>query len=252
MQPFETTDEIFKNVSVSFIWILQWLKITSHQRAFWFHFVSTYFIRAPIQPNAPSSLFLMSRISPLHSGHCSAMAHRASSSAPWVSGSGSERHWTSLLRIFLSQPSSRIRMVIHGCARTQLPKAWRLSLHSSAASSHLSSQVRLTFIGPGAELESKAPRRKRRAVEKKRFWLASTWPERWGKENFYPFIDGGSEIVLTIISFRRNVPFIVETFNSCFFIEPKMVRWKSHDLVILCKKMEGLVHTGGRTDHFSI
>lgn len=169
MQPFETTDEIFKNVSVSFIWILQWLKITSHQRAFWFHFVSTYFIRAPIQPNAPSSLFLMSRISPLHSGHCSAMAHRASSSAPWVSGSGSERHWTSLLRIFLSQPSSRIRMVIHGCARTQLPKAWRLSLHSSAASSHLSSQVRLTFIGPGAELESKAPRRKRRAVEKKRF-----------------------------------------------------------------------------------
>lgn len=135
-----------------------------------------------MHPNAPSSLFLMSRISPLHSGHCSAMAHRASSSAPWVSGSGSVRHWTSLLRMFLSQPSSRIRMVIHGWARTQLPKAWRLSRHSSAASSHLSSQVRLTFIGPGAELESRAPRRKRRAVEKNRLWPASTEPEGWGEK----------------------------------------------------------------------
>lgn len=165
-----------RNISISLIFIFPWLKI-SHQRPLWFHFVSMYFIRAPIHPSAPSSLFLMSRISPLHSGHCSAMAHRASSSAPWVSGSGSERHWTSLLRMFLSQPSSLIRMVIHGWDRTQLPRAWRLSLHSSAASSHRSSQVRLTFIGPGAELESSAPRRKRRAVEKNRLWLASTEPE---------------------------------------------------------------------------
>lgn len=145
------------------------------------HFASTDCFRFLMDLNAPSSFLIMYPMSSLQAGHCSAMAHRASSTAPCVCWSGSVLHWASMPSMSLSQPSSLTRVVIQGWARMQPPRAWRLNLQSSEASSQLSAQLGLTLTGPGLEPESRALRRKRRAVEKKRLWPASTEPG--GKKN---------------------------------------------------------------------
>lgn len=141
-----------------------------------FYFTPTDFFSFLREIKAPLSFLMASPISTLHTGHWSAMAHRASSSAPCVCCSGSALHWLSMASVCLSQPSSRTRLPIQGWARTQSPRACRLSLHSSAASSQLSAQPRLTLTGPGLEPESRAPRRNRRAEEKNRLCPASTEP----------------------------------------------------------------------------
>lgn len=124
----------------------------------------------------------MCLISSLQAGHCSAIAHKTSSKAPSVCWSGSAQHWANKPTTCLSQPSSLASVTIHGWARTQPPSACRPSLHSSAVSSQLSSQLELIFRGPGLEPESRALRRKRRAVEKNLLWPASPEPRKHSKE----------------------------------------------------------------------
>lgn len=143
-------------------------------------FVVRDFLRLSMLPKAPLALlFRRTLISCRQNGHWSATAQRASSSAPWVWGSGRVLQEPSMARVWLSQPSSLTRVMIQGWAFTQPPRACRPSLHSSPASSHHSSQAGLTLTGPGPELESRAPRRNRRAAEKNRLWLASTGAGTW-------------------------------------------------------------------------
>ncbi len=124
------------------------------------------------------TLLTSSLMSLWHTGHCLAMAHRTSSRASCEGWSGRRPLDPSRVKMFCSHPSSRIRVVIQGWARTQPPKACRLSLQSSPASSQWSSQRVLICAGLEACPDCTALRRKDRTEEKKRRWPSSTGSAR--------------------------------------------------------------------------
>ncbi len=120
------------------------------------------------------TLLTSSLMSLRHTGHCLAMAHRTSSRASCEGWSGRRPLDPSRVNMFCSHPSSLTRVVIQGWARTQPPKACRLSLQSSPASSQCSSQRALIRAGLEACPDCTALRRKDRTEEKKRRWPSST------------------------------------------------------------------------------
>lgn len=117
------------------------------------------------------SLFMDILISWRQNEHFWAMAHRASSSASCEWGSGRPQLDSSRLRMFCSQPSSLMMVAIQGCVFTQPPRACRLSLQSSHASSHHGAHKGETCTWPSPSTACSAPRRNRRAEEKNSCWL---------------------------------------------------------------------------------